>query len=286
MKINYNEPMAKEDFCYTYYDGDAARDKAHLNRLQRGAYDDLISAQRKFGHLTIEQIKRVLGNDFEYCWEPLQWILCVDGEGKLYIEWVERSVEKMRRHSKKQKENAEKRWKKDATAFPPHHSGISQTPSQTMPLEDGNGDENENKNFGKFENLLLDVDLLIEKIILDQNYRQQCEMAGYPPSKLNQWMYAFNRFLKFKGVTKSNEPGWRLGFPAWMAYHDYRNGEDPENYSPVKWAKQKKEDADKILNVNGTYKQTSKIGKSTGAENLVDGLAAFLKTTGTGNNQD
>ncbi len=39
--------MAKEDFCFTYYDGDAARDMAHMNRLERGAYTDVIISQRK-----------------------------------------------------------------------------------------------------------------------------------------------------------------------------------------------------------------------------------------------
>ena len=56
--------MAKEDFCFTYYDGDAARDTTHMNRIERGAYHDLIISQRKFGHLTIDQVKKILGRDF------------------------------------------------------------------------------------------------------------------------------------------------------------------------------------------------------------------------------
>lgn len=97
--------MAKEDFCFTYYDGDAARDKAHLNRLERGAYDDIISAQRKFGHLTIAHIRKVLSSDFDSCWEALEWILKTDSEGKYFIDWVDESVNKKKAHSNHQAEN-------------------------------------------------------------------------------------------------------------------------------------------------------------------------------------
>ena len=129
--------MAKEDFCFTYYDGDAARDKAHMTRLERGAYDDIISAQRKRGHLSIDDIKRVLSKDFDLCWASLEWILKKDEQHKFFIEWVDKSIEKMRQHSEKQKEKAGKRWKNNATDIPQHTNGID----SAMPLEDENGNE-------------------------------------------------------------------------------------------------------------------------------------------------
>ena len=55
--------MAKEDFCFTYYDGDAARDMSHMTRLQRGAYGDIISAIRKFGHISLDQARMILPID-------------------------------------------------------------------------------------------------------------------------------------------------------------------------------------------------------------------------------
>lgn len=130
--------MAKEDFCFTYYDGDAARDKAHMTRLERGAYDDIISAQRKRGHLSIDDIKRVLSKDFTECWPSLEWILKVDGEGKYFIEWVDKSILKMQAHSKKQKEKVDKRWGNGNTeSIPRYKNGID----PVIPLEDGNGNE-------------------------------------------------------------------------------------------------------------------------------------------------
>jgi 5-methylcytosine-specific restriction endonuclease McrA len=93
--------VAKEDFCFTYYDGDAARDKAHMTRLERGAYDDIISAQRKRGHLSIDDIKRVLSKDFTECWPSLEWILKKDAEEKYFIEWVDNSINQRRSWSSK-----------------------------------------------------------------------------------------------------------------------------------------------------------------------------------------
>lgn len=140
--------MAKEDFCFTYYDGDAARDKAHMTRLQRGAYDDIISAQRKRGHLSIEDIQRVLSKDFEECWPALEWILKIDAEQKYFIEWVDKSIEKMRKHAQNQKERIEKYWanKKNNngnTGDIPRNNHGTKTEE---PLEDGNGNGDGNRN--------------------------------------------------------------------------------------------------------------------------------------------
>lgn len=133
--------MAKEDFCFTYYDGDAARDKAHLSRLERGAYDDLISAQRKRGHLSLDDIKKVLSKDFECCWPALEWILKKDEAGKYFIDWLEMSLVKMRKHSEKQKQNVTKRYQRPTKDLP--------NSTLVVPLEDGNGNEYGNSSLGE-----------------------------------------------------------------------------------------------------------------------------------------
>lgn len=139
--------MAREDFCFTYYDGDAARDKAHMTRLDRGAYDDIISAQRKFGRLTLDQIKRVLGRDFEECWPSIELILKADESGKFYIEWVEKSVLSGKAFSKTQKEKSDEYWRKRKEKELLESRGIAgEYPSQSnrvsteYPLEDGDED--------------------------------------------------------------------------------------------------------------------------------------------------
>lgn len=142
--------MAKEDFCFTYYDGDAARDKAHMTRIERGAYDDIISAQRKRGHLSIDDIKRVLSKDFDLCWGGLEWILKKDAEEKYFIEWVDASVKKSLENSKRQKEKINEYWKKkkenDSTEIPQYNNGITnELPIKVKPLEDVYVNEEVNK---------------------------------------------------------------------------------------------------------------------------------------------
>jgi len=132
--------MAKEDFCFTYYDGDAARDMAHMNRLERGAYSDLIVSQRKFGRLSMSLIKKTLGHDFDQVWESLEVVLKVEDE-KYYIEWLDTSVLKMKKQSCHQSENGKKggRPSNNKPKQNPNKTQIeSQTASEIKPLGDGN----------------------------------------------------------------------------------------------------------------------------------------------------
>ncbi len=128
--------MAKEDFCFTYYDGDALRDMSHMNRLERGAYNDFVLQQRKFGRMNLEQIKKILGKDFEECWPALNLVLIFTESDKTYhLEWLEESIAKMRKHSKKQSENVTKRYQQSTKRKP--------KTKVVTPLEDGDGDESE-----------------------------------------------------------------------------------------------------------------------------------------------
>lgn len=220
--------MAKEDFCFTYYDGDAARDKAHMNRLERGAYDDLISAQRKRGHLSLEDIKKVLSGDFDKCWNSIEWILIKDIENKYYIEWVDKSIEKMRRQSENQKKNASKRWEKDnATALPRHINGIA----GEMPLEDGNGNEDEEENINKevdgffFNEMSPEMELTrleinaikgfidagLQRMITDDDVKRNWEAFKIDNFKKHEWKKShedllshFRRTLKIEIKTQKN----------------------------------------------------------------------------------
>lgn len=139
--------MAKEDFCFTYYDGDATRDMQHMDRLCRGAYNDLIIMQRKVknGRLTMNHIKAVLGGDFEKCWYSLEIILKRDGDF-FYIEWVEKSIELMRKSSAKQKQKAEKRWagqnNQENAAAQENNAAADKNNTVGLPLENENGIEN------------------------------------------------------------------------------------------------------------------------------------------------
>lgn len=150
--------MAKEDFCFTYYDGDALRDMSHMNRLERGCYGDLVLQQRKFGRMTLEQIKKILGKDFDECWPSVNLVLIFDNE-KYYIEWLEKSIIKMRANAQHQSENGKKGGRKKAKQKPDESQiEANQKPNsnESKPLVDGdeNGYEVKNKKVSKKNNVV------------------------------------------------------------------------------------------------------------------------------------
>lgn len=105
--------MAK-DPAFLYYDGDAAKDMAHMNRLERGAYIDLIHAQKKFGRMSIEIIKKILGKDFESCWISIEVVLTIV-EGKYFIEWLENSIARRENFSESRRRNRQKKSQKETS---------------------------------------------------------------------------------------------------------------------------------------------------------------------------
>lgn len=132
--------MAKEDFCFTFYDGDAARDASHMNRTERGGYYDMIIAQRKFGWLTIDQIKKVLGKDFEEIWPAIELIMTKEGD-LFYIGWVETSIQKSRKHSGHQSENGKKGGR-------PPKNKPNEKPNESQPKADDNPNLSQKKPLG------------------------------------------------------------------------------------------------------------------------------------------
>lgn len=103
--------MAK-DPAFLFYPGDASNDTQFMNRLERGAYFDLIKAQRLFGGYTAVQLRKVLGSDFEAVWPALELVLQFDGE-KYFIGWLAESISKRDSYSKKQSERVKARWNND-----------------------------------------------------------------------------------------------------------------------------------------------------------------------------
>ena len=104
-----------KDPAFLFYDGDAARDVSHMNRLERGCYFDLIQAQRKFGCYTVDQARKILGKDFESCWGALELILSLE-DGKYFIEWVRNSIQQRKEHAEIQRKRIQDYWDKKKKA--------------------------------------------------------------------------------------------------------------------------------------------------------------------------
>lgn len=132
--------MAKLDFCFTFYDGDATRDMAHMTRLERGAYIDLLIQQRQRGRLSKADIQKFLSKDFEAVWPSLEWILKLEDD-RYFIEWLENSVTKSKINAEKQKNNVRTRYQNSTDSLPKEILGRE----SVLPLEDGNGNGNGDK---------------------------------------------------------------------------------------------------------------------------------------------
>lgn len=236
--------MAKEDFCFTYYDGDAARDKAHMTRLQRGAYDDIISAQRKRGHLSIDDIKRVLSKDFEECWPALEWVLKKDEAQNFFIEWVDKSIEKMRKHSEKQKEKVNARWSKnkpdayqnDTTVLPQNNHGTD----SVIPLEneDGNGNKEENGfvEGGMGETFVPVIDepfVIVQDLKLPDGILEAAEMNQFMRTRSKNTEFILAQWSIFVTERMLDPPERR---------HQYRQLSDLTTYF-LNWIREKKPNA-------------------------------------------
>jgi hypothetical protein len=229
--------MAKEDFCFTYYDGDAARDTTHMNRLERGAYHDLVISQRKFGHLTLDQIKKILGKDFTECWPAIELIMKV-ADGRYFIEWLENSIVKMRKQALHQSANGKQggRGKKKTQTIP----NSKPTESQIKPLGDGNGDEDgieENNKKEPEENLgyilhgneddptLTETKLWTEDVISGNDYRYK------PPISIPvESLHALAR----DHLGKCARYKWHLNFTSQQAFRESLNNFVVKEYKPEK----------------------------------------------------
>jgi hypothetical protein len=93
-----------KDTSFLFHPGEASEDTQFMNRLERGCYFDLLKAQKKFGgNFTLDQIKKVLGNDFDACWPAVEIVLKKEEE-QYFINWVNNPVKK-RKSTPKSKES-------------------------------------------------------------------------------------------------------------------------------------------------------------------------------------
>lgn len=98
-------------FTFTFNESEAALDVSNLNHLEKGAYLDLVLAQRRFGKFTIDQIKKILGKNFPKVWAALEYVL-IEDNGRYYIQWIYNSLEKKQKQSDKQRMRIANRWNK------------------------------------------------------------------------------------------------------------------------------------------------------------------------------
>ena len=107
-----------KDPAFLFYPADASEDTQFMNRLERGAYFDLVKSQRLFHGFTVVQLRKILGKDFEEVWPSIELILKKEGD-EYYIGWVRESIVKREEYSLKQSNRVSKRYNHGKTVDVP-----------------------------------------------------------------------------------------------------------------------------------------------------------------------
>lgn len=88
-----------------------------FSRHLKGCYMDLLHAQFNSGHLSLEEIKTVLGNDFA-SWGALSKKFIKDDNGLFFNHRLESEIIKRKDFSKKQSDRVKKRYQKGTVDLP------------------------------------------------------------------------------------------------------------------------------------------------------------------------
>lgn len=123
--------MAK-DPAFLFYPGDWLGGTMTFSRSHKGAYMDLLMAQFNQGKLTDNDIRDVLGSDYDLMWEnKLKSKFKVDSDGKFYNEKLLNEQEKRKKFSQSRHKNLS-------------HKANDIKPHITSDMENVNENENEN----------------------------------------------------------------------------------------------------------------------------------------------
>ncbi len=118
-----------KDPAFLFYPGDWLGGTMTFTRSHKGAYMDLLMAQHSTGHMSLDDIKTVLGNDFVTMWESkLKAKFLQDSEGKFYNQKLENEILKRKKFTESRRDNLEKQKRDIDNHMKPH-------------MENGNGDE-------------------------------------------------------------------------------------------------------------------------------------------------
>jgi uncharacterized protein YdaU (DUF1376 family) len=95
-----------KDPAFLFYPGDWLGGTMTMTRAHKGAYMDVLMAQFNSGHLSIDEIKIILGTDFEIMWEAvLRKKFSKDSNGLFYNDKLEREIIKRQNYSNSRKAN-------------------------------------------------------------------------------------------------------------------------------------------------------------------------------------
>jgi uncharacterized protein YdaU (DUF1376 family) len=102
---------SKKDPAFLFYPQDFLVGTYHMSNEQVGMYIRLLANQHQTGHLTEKLISKVCDGNID---EEVMAKFRIDSEGKWYNVKLDDEIARRKSDAERQRENANKRWKKDA----------------------------------------------------------------------------------------------------------------------------------------------------------------------------
>lgn len=136
-----------KDPAFLFYPGDWLGGTQLFTRAHKGAYMDILMAQYANGHLPIDDIKALLGSDFDTMWEQrLKSKFKIDENGLFYNEKLEKTMEDRKRFTASRIENLNGKKKEK------NHTASHMEDHTDARMENVNESVNENKKENDPEN--------------------------------------------------------------------------------------------------------------------------------------
>lgn len=114
--------MAKDPAINWYFDNWAGGTFG-MSRFHKGCYMDLLSAQYHIGHLSLDKIKTILGNDFS-AWQILKEKFEQDANKNFFNERLAAEVRKREKYSESRSSNRKRTHEKDMNNISKTHDSI------------------------------------------------------------------------------------------------------------------------------------------------------------------
>lgn len=150
--------MAKDPAINWYFDNWSGGVKA-FTRHQKGCYIDLLESQFYLGHLSLEQIKNILGSDFSQ-WSTIKEKFVQDEQDKFFNERLELEKNKRAKYSESRSKN---RLGKDminiSKSYEQHMNNTPETETEIV-LDSVVKDRGVGKGFAVTEEIVIPVKVL------------------------------------------------------------------------------------------------------------------------------
>jgi len=190
--------MMSKDPAFLFYPGDWQGGTSTFTRFIKGCYLDVLIAQFNSGHLSLEEIKTVLGSDFGQSWPTLQKKFAVDKAGKYFNERLELEKNKRAAFTASRRKNLES-----------SHMIEHMKPRMQSHMDNINRDADVFKNKKEWQESVTNelfadewfiTDLTINhkgkdlRKAFDDCFRHHCN-AKNPPSEIGEWKQKLNTWL-------------------------------------------------------------------------------------------